>query len=105
MPRVALLIAFVALIACAREQPGPKPLSEPGEKLYDLRGRIVSRDAGDNTLRVDHQAIPGFMDAMTMDFSVRGAQVQSLPPDQTTIEARVHVTDNGYWLTDVKQVP
>jgi protein SCO1/2 len=105
VPRAVLGFVAILLIACAPEQSAPKPLSEPGEKLYDLRGRIVSRDVADNTLRVDHQAIPGFMEAMTMDFSVRGAQVQSLPPDQTTIEARVHVTDNGYWLTDVKQVP
>ena len=91
-------------LACEKESP-PKPLSEPGEKLYDLRGRIVSRDAGDNTLRVDHERIEGFMEAMVMDYSVRGANVTSLPADNTTVEAKVHVTDRGYWLTDVKQVP
>jgi protein SCO1/2 len=105
MPRVAFLLTLTLFLACSREQPTVKPLSEPGEKLYDLRGKIVSRDAADNTLRVDHEAITGYMEAMTMDFSVRGAQVGSLPADSSTIEAKVHVTDNGYWLTDVKQAP
>ena len=105
MLRVAVLLTLGILLGCAKEQAAPKPLSEPGEKLYDLRGKIVSRDAADNTLRVDHEAIPGYMEAMTMDYSVRGAPVASLPADSSTIEAKVHVTDNGYWLTDVKQAP
>jgi hypothetical protein len=69
-----------------------------------LKGFIVARDAGDNTVRVDHQAIPGYMEAMTMDYSVRGAEVLSLPPNKTRIEAKLHVTDDGYWLTDVRKV-
>lgn len=105
MRRAVILLTIGVLLACAKEQPSPKPISEPGEKLYDLRGKIVSRDTADNILRVDHEAIPGYMEAMTMDYSVRGAPVASLPADSTTIEAKVHVTDNGYWLTDVKQAP
>ena len=68
-------------------------------------GTIVGRDAHDNTLRVDHEAIPGFMEAMTMDYSVRGAKVAELPPNKTRVEARLHVSDDGYWLTDVKKAP
>ncbi|HEY3055824.1 MAG TPA: copper-binding protein [Thermoanaerobaculia bacterium] len=101
----AVIALAVAVIACSDSEKKPKPLSEPGEKLYTLRGRAVSRDAADNTLRVDHEAIPGFMDAMTMDYSVRGATVSVLPPDGARVEAKLHVTNSGYWLTDVKKVP
>lgn len=90
---------------CGQEPAARKPLSEPGEKLYALKGKIVSRDSGDNTVRVDHEAIPGYMEAMTMSYSVRGADVASLPPDGAPVEARLHVTDRGYWLTDVKKAP
>jgi protein SCO1/2 len=99
---VAVLLLFTA--ACS-ERPKEKPVSEDGEKLYDLRGKIVARDASDNTLRVDHEAVAGFMEAMTMDYSVRGAKVEALPPDKTRVAAKLHVTDNGYWLTDVKPIP
>ncbi|HEX6640978.1 MAG TPA: copper-binding protein, partial [Thermoanaerobaculia bacterium] len=58
-----------------------------------------------NTLNVDHEAIPGFMEAMTMDYSVRGAKVTALPADKSRIEAKLHVTDRAYWLTDVKTRP
>jgi hypothetical protein len=54
---------------------------------------------------MDHEAIPGFMEAMKMEYPVRGAKVAALPPDNSRIEARLHVTDRGYWLTDVKKIP
>ena len=99
-----LVLAVLALSACGeREQ--PKSLSEPGEKLYVVRGVILSRDAERNTLNVDHEAIPGFMEAMIMDYAVRGAKVEALPADKKRIEAKLHVTERSYWITDVKAIP
>ena len=103
---VLLVVLFVVLFlggACEREK--PKPLSEPGEKLYGIRGTIETRNPADNTIRLNHEAVAGFMAAMTMDFSVRGADVESLPADGKRIEAKLHVTDLAVWITDVKQVP
>ena len=108
MPSMKRVVAFVALalvvVACS-DREKPRPLSEPGEKLYTVRGIVLSRDASENAVRLDHEAIPGFMEAMTMDYKVRGAEVASLPPDKTRIEARLHVTDRAYWITDVKRIP
>ena len=100
-----LLFLLLLLPSCSesggrREQ---KPLSEPGEKIYVLKGKIVGRDAGDNTLTVDHQPIPGYMEAMTMDYPVRGARVTALPANATAIEATLHVHGTSYWLTQVKR--
>ena len=103
MKRVAVLIVVLVLFACAEEK--PKPLSEPGERLYTVRGIVLSRNTADNSLRLDHEEIPGFMAAMTMDYSVRGAEVKTLPADRSRIEAKLHVTDRAYWMTDVKQIP
>ena len=103
MRRAAVLASLILLaLACTKPE---KPLSEPGETLYTLKGTILSRDASDNSVRVDHEAIPGFMEAMTMDYPVRGAAVAQLPPDKARIEARLHVHDERYWLTDVKKAP
>jgi protein SCO1/2 len=100
--RAAMVIAFALLVACSGDE---RPLSEPGEKLYTIRGVVMARDAADNSLRIEHESIPGFMEAMTMDFHVRGAEVSALPPDRSRIEARLHVTDRSYWITDVKPSP
>jgi len=103
MRRLTYLL-LVLMVACSKANE-PKPLSVPGEKLYALEGKIVSRDANDNTLRIDHHAIPGYMEAMTMDYSVRGAKVAALPPDGSRITAKLHVTEGAYWVTDVRKAP
>jgi len=106
MQRVLLLLVIAVAFACGgHESSATKPVSEPGEKIYAVRGTIVSHDAADNALNIDHEAIPGFMEAMKMDYNVRGAKVAALPPDGTRVEARLHVTDGDYWITDVRKVP
>jgi hypothetical protein len=99
MKRAAVLLLLFAVVACSQE--APKPLSEPGERLYDLRGEILTRNS-DNSLRIRHETIPGYMAAMTMEFPVRGADVKDLPPDGTRVAAKLHVTKKSVWLTDVK---
>lgn len=97
-------MALFVLFACGGEDK-PKPVSEPGEKLYTMRAVILSRDAAQNSVRVDHEAIPNFMPAMIMDYNVRGADVKALPADKSRIEAKLHVTERSYWITDVKPLP
>lgn len=104
MKRAAVLLLFAVLLAaCSGDE--VKPVSEAGEKLYTVRGKILSRSVADNTVHMDHEAIPGFMEAMIMDYGVRGVDVAKLPADGKRIEARLHVTDRSYWITDVKEIP
>jgi protein SCO1 len=102
--RIVLLVAAILLAACAEEEP-PKALSEPGEKLYAVRGTILSRSESANTVHMDHEEIPGFMPAMKMDYAVRGVEVAELPSDGKRVEAKLHVTQRAYWITDVKPIP
>jgi protein SCO1/2 len=101
-----LLIAFVALslIACGKSKP-EKPIDVAGQKTYEMRGKIVSRDRVENTLTIDHEEIKGYMEAMTMDYSVRGAKVEQLPPDGSRVRAKLHVVDDGFWVSDVRKTP
>src|SRR4051794_13034567 len=41
------------------------------EKIYDIKGKVVSVDADKKTVRLDHEDIPGFMKAMEMNFTVQ----------------------------------
>ena len=104
MKRVAILLVVLSLLGCG-DREKPKPLSEPGERLYPVRGVVLSRNPADNSLHLDHEEIPGFMAAMKMDYSVLGAEVKTLPSDGSRIEAKLHVTKRAYWITDVKQIP
>lgn len=75
----------------------------PAEEVitYPITGTIVSRVEAKNQLRTDHDEIPGFMDAMKMNYEVRGARVSALPANGSRFRGTLHVSDNGYWLTDV----
>ncbi|MEO6259045.1 MAG: copper-binding protein [Thermoanaerobaculia bacterium] len=99
------LLLFSLFVSCSESnvRQEQKPLSEAGEKLYVLKGKVTGRDAGDNTLTVDHEAIPGYMEAMTMDYPVRGVAVATLPGNASAIEATLHVRGTSYWLTQVKR--
>lgn len=103
MKRASVLLLLIVFAFACGDSEKPKPLSVKGEKLYTLEGKIVSRSVSDNTLQIDHKAIPGFMEAMTMDYSVRGAKVADLPADGNTITAKLHVLSDAYWLTDVRK--
>jgi Cu/Ag efflux protein CusF len=100
-----LILALALSAACEKTKisNADKPLSVPGEKIYTLQGKIIGRDAAENSLTIDHEAIPGFMEAMTMDYVVRGAKVDALPPNGTAIAATLHVTeDKGIWITGLR---
>ena len=104
MRRLFVIAALLLAVACAAEKK-EKPLSEPGEKLYAMNGRVVGREPRTNSLTIDHKEIPGFMEAMTMEYPVRGAEVATLPANNAEIAAKLHVTERSYWLTDVKKAP
>ncbi|HEX7190293.1 MAG TPA: copper-binding protein [Thermoanaerobaculia bacterium] len=102
MKHVLIALIAVSIIACGKSQT-QKPVDVAGQKIYELRGKIVSRNRGENTLNIDHEEIKGFMEAMTMDYSVRGAKVEQLPPDGSKIRAKLHVVDDGFWVSDVQK--
>ena len=94
-------IAFTLIIAFACACGGK---SEPAanENRYAMTATIVSRDPAENTVTMDNKEIPGFMEAMRMDYRVRDAKVNALPPNGTAVTASLHERDGNYWITDVR---
>jgi protein SCO1/2 len=58
---------------------GQKPPSQPDSsqnfKAYHLRGKVVLTDAAKGEVTLNHEAIPGFMDAMTMPYKLKDASI------------------------------
>lgn len=79
--------------------------SAEAAETYPITGTIVSRNEAKNEIRTDHDEIPGFMKAMEMSYEVRGAKVAELPADGSRFRGTLHVSDDGYWLTDVTAEP
>jgi copper binding protein CusF len=92
-------ILILAVWACGgRSEPPVK------ENTYPMTATIVSRDPAQNTVNLDNKEVPGVMEAMKMDYELRGAKVNELPPDGTPVTARLHERDGRYWVTDVRRL-
>ena len=102
---VAGLILLPMLLAgCKQSGKGTEGASSAaavaaGElKTFPVRGRIVSVDAANGMVMLDHEAIPGFMDAMTMPYKLKDASMASdlHPGDRITAKMLVRKVGDDY---------
>jgi protein SCO1 len=91
-----LLAFFVLLAGC--HQNTPSTLSKPASaaKTFTIRGRVVSTDAAHVTL--DGEDVPGFMEAMTMDYKLADPSVVSElhPGDRITAKVLADKVGDNY---------
>jgi protein SCO1 len=66
----ALLPVFILVSGCRQT---PSASTNLPTKTFTIRGKVVSTDATHVTL--DHEAVPGFMEAMTMPYKVKDPMV------------------------------
>jgi protein SCO1/2 len=97
------LLAFVLLAGCRSGQ-NAATQSPAGQnfKIYKLRGKVVSTDAASGEVTLNHEAIPGFMDAMTMPYKLKDARILSElhPGDTITADVLVSPDPNADVLLD-----
>lgn len=72
-------IAVIALVATSATA-----ATNQDSRTYEVRG-VVRAPFADGTITIDHEAIPGFMPAMTMPFFVDEAEVGSLVPGDRVV--------------------
>lgn len=99
-PIVIVSIAFALLLggcgAKTQESAGPT-------KTYQLRGVIKGVDADGHVATIQHQAIPGFMGAMTMGYPVKDASQFSKLSVGEPITATVYVTGDEMWVGNIQK--
>jgi protein SCO1/2 len=66
------------------------------ERRFPLEGRVVAVDAATHTLTIAHHEIPGYMQAMTMGFTVRDAWVFNVVHPGDNIQATLVVGADDY---------
>lgn len=83
--------------------PADTAATSTAENTYTMNGRLVSRDAATGMVTIDNEEVPGgVMAPMIMAYELRGATVDSLPPDGSKITSTLHEQGGTYWVTDVK---
>src|SRR5690349_1589467 len=96
----AALLGSVLLAACARKA---------DVKKYELVGEVVSLDQPAQDATIKHQAIPGFMEAMTMPYHVKSKdEFATLKPGEH-IRADLVVTRDSNsidaWIENIQEQP
>ena len=86
-------------MAGCKQPGGSAPATAAGEvKTFPIRGKIVSVDTAKGSVLLDHEAVPGFMEAMTMSYKLKNPTVASElhPGDRITAKLLVRNGPDGY---------
>jgi protein SCO1/2 len=93
---LASSLLVVVLAGChAGHQNSSATEASPSFKIYKLRGKVVSTNAGTGEVTLDHEAIPGFMDAMTMPYKLKDASIVSELHPGDVLTADLLVSQNA----------
>jgi protein SCO1/2 len=102
-----LMIAMLsAMIACNKSSNqstvrSDSPVQTSTAKRYHLKGKVVSVDKQGKMAMIDSEAIPGFMEAMTMPYQVKPeSQLDKLKAGDL-VTADVVVQDDNGWLANI----
>lgn len=100
-----VLAAILACAACRRTDPGGEEASSAA-KRYPFHGIVREVKNGGADVLVEHDAVPGFMGAMTMLFPARGpVEVRAALAPGDTIDATLVVEESRYWLEAIRRKP
>lgn len=90
-------LVLLAGSACSRQDAAKEAPAEPQEITYPLTGEILVVDREENRLLVQHDEIPNYMPAMTMEFIASAGDVANAKEGQR-IRAVLVPSDNGDFL-------
>ena len=99
------VLLLCGAIACQRQKPlAVQSAAAETNRTFPGRGVITQIAPGGTNLLVAHDAVTGYMPAMTMPFRVRDPnRIAGLRPGDE-IRFRLRVTANESWIDEITQV-
>jgi protein SCO1/2 len=99
----ALTLAF-AIVSCT-QTPREEAKAKTSVEVYEVKGEVLGMNPVQQTVLLKHEAIKGWMDAMTMEFPVKEkSDFEKFAPKQKIV-AKVNVQGTEYWLSNIVWVP
>jgi protein SCO1/2 len=102
---VAVACSVLLLAAgCRRSTESREGEASASAKRYPFHGTVRDVKNGGSDLMIEHDAIPGFMGAMTMVFPVRApAEVRAAIGVGDEIDATLVAEESRYWLEGIRR--
>jgi Cu/Ag efflux protein CusF len=85
----------------AQPQPPPQQQAQTEPQRYALKGKVVAVDKSGKKVTIDHDAIPGFMGAMTMAYPVKDEHQLDNVSAGEQITATVVSSGAEYWVENI----
>ncbi len=92
---ISLTLATFGISACKKTE---APKASDGAMRYELKGKVVSADKSEHKVTIEHEEIPGYMEAMTMPFTLLDDWVYSELKPGAKIQATLVVDQGRTWL-------
>src|SRR5215207_6027782 len=89
-----LILSTVLFFAACQKMQSQQPVASPNAKRFVLKGKIVSVNKAKRTASIDHESIPNYMEAMTMDFPIHNDDILNTLTAGSDIKAEL-VVDRG----------
>jgi protein SCO1 len=110
-----LLLSFGVLLltpACEKKSPGTIPPWRPAStasastnaQIFQVKGVVVELLPAEKSVRIQHEEIPGYMDAMTMPFEVKDTNELAGLNAGDAVSFRMLVTENDGWIDQIKKL-
>ena len=104
--RHCALAAWLLLLAAelaSGQAVSPPDTASGGVRAFSVKGTVKEVKPGDRTVVIKHEAIPGYMDAMTMPFKVQKVEELTNVMSGDLVSFRLQVTDTESWIDQVKR--
>ena len=98
LTRTLKALALAALLALTACQLKPAQQASAGAQKYELKGKVVAADKANNKVTIAHEEIKGYMDAMTMPFTLTEDWVYGELTPGAQIQATLIVDKGMSWL-------
>jgi protein SCO1/2 len=96
-------IAFVLLLCGCKREVKNEPPSPPKTQTFEVKGVVREVFPEKKQVKIDHEKIPDYMDAMTMDFDVKNTnELQGLQAGDQ-IAFRMVVTSDDGWIENIRK--
>lgn len=106
------LSLLLVVTSCEKQSPGTTPaaptappvISVTSTQMFQVKGVVESVKAEAKTVRIRHDAIPGYMDAMTMPFEVRDTNELAGVNAGDSVTFRMFVTETDGWIDQIQKL-